>query len=271
MKLGKSTFVILMFLTTPVLAAENCVSLLVKLAALDYSKGVEVKNSKVNKTYKSVYAKCDANDKFNGKALPSFNGKPLRCSTDPNRLAFMKKFSDGTIVFKSKLSVDADGSPVSQSAAASAADQPHTSLTYDTTPTEYVNAEDVSFIVIPLTSSKYKTSVKIDTGAKLGDLAAVFYNGHCSFGVIADEGPAYRIGEASLKTHEELGNPQCKTPGQHPCLKIKAGGDGVGIEAGVITMVFPGSRPAHLSSATISVDATSLAIEKATKFLNAVH
>ena len=105
----------------------------------------------------------------------------------------------------------------------------------------------------------------------MGDLAAVFYNGHCSFGVIADEGPAYRIGEASLKTHEELGNPQCKTPGQHPCLKIKAGGNGVGIAANVITMVFPGTRPAHLTSATISADSASLAIKKVTDFLIGAH
>lgn len=93
----------------------------------------------------------------------------------------------------------------------------------------------------------------------------------CSFGVIADEGPAFRIGEASIKAHEELGNPQCKNPGEHPCRKLKAGGSGVGIATGVTFILFPKTRPSPLNAATISAVTAEKGARKTAEFLDKFH
>jgi hypothetical protein len=231
---------------------EICKSLADKLATLDLAKGAEVQNSRVGKPYRDLYGECDRVDSFNGQALPLLGGRRLKCSTDPNHVAFIRKFPDGTIVFRSKMGVDADGSPASRSPFASPADQPQTSLRFETGTRDSVNAEDVSFVVIPQTKDQFRASFKTDTGAGLGDLVAVFKGDRCSFGIVADEGPAYRIGEASMRAHEDLGNAQCRTPGQHPCLKLKAGGNGVGIGAGVTYVLFPRTRPRPLESSTIA-------------------
>jgi hypothetical protein len=254
-------------LSTAAQADDLCAALSAKLASLDLEKGTELVSSAAGKTYRSLYNECDTSDTFSGKALPMLAGRPLKCSTDPNHVAFIRKFPDGTIVFRAKMGVDADGSPASQGAFASVADQPHTSLTYDGHPTEYVNAEDVSFVVVPQTRAAYKVSFKGDTGIGLGDLAVVMKGGACSFGVVADEGPAYRIGEASMRAHEDLRNPQCRTAGEHPCLHLKAGGNGVGIAAGVTYIIFPGSRPSPLASGTVSAVAAEKAGARAMDFL----
>ncbi|MGZ8908130.1 MAG: hypothetical protein ACXW1U_20695 [Methylobacter sp.] len=205
---------------------------------------------------------------FNGHSLPHLGNHRLKCSIEQNQVDFIKKFPDGTIVFRSKMVVDADGSPVSQSPNASPADQPHTSLTYDTGPNDYVSAEDVSFVVTPLSSTKFKTSFKQDTNIKLGDLALVIKGERCSFGVVTDEGSAFRIGEASIKAHEELGNPQCKNPGEHPCKKLKAGGNGVGIASGVTFILFPKTHPSPLTAATVSAVTAEKGAAKTAEFLD---
>jgi hypothetical protein len=252
----------------PSKAEDICAALTAKLTTLDLSKGSEVVDSLVGKTYRKLYDECDTQDTFNGKLLPKFNGKRLKCSTDPNHVAFIRKFPDGTIVFRSKAGVDADGSPASKGQFAGSSDQPHTSLTYDGAPTEFVNAEDVSFVVVPQTKESFRASFKVDSDIRLGDLAVVMKGGRCSFGIVADEGPAYRIGEASMRVHEDLGNPQCKTPEEHPCLKLKAGGDGVGIAAGVTYIIFPGSRPVPLLSNTVSAVSAETGSKRAAAFLD---
>ena len=248
-------------------AAASFASLAPLLASLDLDRGTELVNSRVGKTYRSLYKTCDSADTFNGALLPRFNGRRLKCSTDPNHVDFIRKFPDGTIVFRSKMGVDADGSPVSQSPNASAADQPHTSLHYDTGTADYVNAEDVSFVVVPQSKASYRAAFKADSGIGLGDLAVVIKGGKCSFGLVADEGPAYRIGEASMKAHEDLGNPQCKVPGEYPCKRLKAGGNGVGIAAGVTYIIFPNSRPSSLKGSSVSSLTARLGSEKAAEFL----
>ena len=249
-------------------ADETCRTLATKLANLDVDKGTELVNSRVDKPYSTLYAECDRLNTFNGHSLPRLGDRRLKCSTDANHVDFIRQFPDGTIVFRSKTGVDADGSPVSQSPNRSPADQPHTSLTYDTGQNDFVNAEDVSFVVTPLTSTTFRTSFKQDTGIRLGDLAVVIKDERCSFGLVADEGPAFRIGEASIKTHEDLGNPQCKTPGEHPCMKLKAGGSGVGIASGITFILFPQSRPNPLNAATVSAVTGEKGAAKTTEFLS---
>jgi hypothetical protein len=201
------------------LADDVYKALTAKLATLDLGKGIELVDSRAGKTYRSLYDECDAHNTFGGKSLPTTKNGPERCSTDPNQVAFIRKFPDGTIVFRSKMAVDADGSPASKGKNKSNSDQSNTSLNFGGTPTEFVNAEEISFVVMPQTKD-YDAAFAADSGVGLGDLALIMKDGSCSFGIVADNGPAFRLGEASIKAHEDLGNHQCSTPGQHPCLKI---------------------------------------------------
>lgn len=101
---------------------DSCQTITAKLTNLNIYKGSELINSRVNKLYSKLYKECDKLNTFNGQPLPIFNHRRLKCSTDPNNVDFIKKFPDGTIVFRSKMGVDADGSPVSRSSNASPAD-----------------------------------------------------------------------------------------------------------------------------------------------------
>jgi hypothetical protein len=86
--------------------------------------------------------------------------------------------------------------------------------------------------------------------------------------VLGDAGPWFRLGEISLRAHEELGNPQCRTPGEHPCKKLK-GGSGIGIAEDVTYIVFPGTRPKPLLSQTVNQIVRQLANDRALRFLQA--
>jgi len=220
----------LLITAAPAAASELCDVLAGKLANLDLAKSEELVASQAHTTYKKLYAECDSGDAFNGKSLPMFDGRPLRCSTDRNRATHIRKFPDGTIVFQAKMSVDADGSLASRGPNASATDQAQTWPTFDQGSADhFVNAEEVSFVVVPQASERFRTNFRGDTGIGKGDLAIIMKGSRCSLGVVGDTGPSFRIGEGSIKAHEDLGNPQCKVAGQHPCQKLKAGGSGVGI------------------------------------------
>lgn len=268
MKYTYFSVLLALFMPQNAWAEVSCADLVSKLTSVDLSRGGELINSQVGVSYTKLYKECDTSNTYNGKTLPMLGSHQLKCSTDPNRAKFILKFPDGTIMFRSKLGVDADGSPVSQSPGASPADQPQTSLKFENPPKNSVNAEEYSFVVVPQNKAGFKAKFKTDSGIGLGDLAVVIKGDKCSFGFVADQGPPYRIGEASMKTHEDLGNPQCKNVGEHPCTKLKAGGNGVGIGSDVTTIIFPGTRPTPLNEATAGQVSRQLASEKALSFLD---
>jgi hypothetical protein len=204
---------------------------------------------------------------FAGNALPSHNGRQLRCSTDPNRVKFITRFPDNTIVLNAKMSVDADGSPVI--GGSGWPNNVQTWLTFDDgSETHFVNAEEVPFVVVPVAIPDSLFSFQRNTGIRKGDLAVVQSGDRCSFGVVGDAGPWFRIGEASLRTHEELGNPQCATAGQHPCTRLR-NGSGVGIGRDVTYVIFPGTRPAPLLSQTVNDVAARLGKQRLVDFIDA--
>lgn len=118
--------------------------------------------------------------------------------------------------FRAGMTIDADGSPRARQI------DPHgqlqTSLRYPGG--GYVNAETVPYFVLP--GGQYK-----HLGIKLGDIAAVRYNGKVAFAVFADVGPRHKIGEGSIALAQELGIPASPRTG--------------GVRGGVEYMVFPGS------------------------------
>lgn len=75
-------------------------------------------------------------------------------------------------------------------------------------------------------------------GVKLGDYAAIVWRSKLIFAILADYGPSKKLGEASLRVHEALGNDNF------------VNGDYLnsGIDAGVQTLVFPGSGDGSVPS-----------------------
>lgn len=252
--------------TAPTSRTEACAAIVAGLSTLKAGEALVASHSG-GKTWKRLYDDCDASNTFAGQALPLHAGKRMRCSTDPNRVALVSKYPGGTIVFKAKMSVDADGSPVI--GGSGWPNNVQTWLTFDTGSAEhFVNAEEVPFIVVPLAVPGTQISFRQDTGIGKGDLAVVVRGEQCSFGVVGDAGPWFRLGEASLRTHADLGNPQCLVPGQHPCQKLR-GGSGVGLPSGVSYLVFPGTRPQPLLSQTVNVVAEQQAARLAVEFVRA--
>ena len=91
------------------------------------------------------------------------------------------------IHFRAGMAIDADGSPRARQI--DPCGQYQTSLRNpDGT---YVNAERIPYIVLP--GGQYK-----HLGVRIGDVAAVRYNGRVEFAVFADVGPSHKIGEGSM-------------------------------------------------------------------------
>lgn len=250
-------------LATP--RAKACATVVAGLASLKPGEPLIAQKSK-GQTWKALFDGCDSSDTFAGAPLPIHNGRAMRCSTDPNKVAFLNRYPDGTVVFNAKASVDADGSPVI--GGSGWPNNVQTWLTFDNgSKDNFVNAEAVPFIVMPLATPQGGASLMKDTGIGKGDLAVVVKGDRCSFAVVGDAGPWFRLGEASLRSHEDLGNPQCAVGGQTPCSKLK-GGSGVGIPSNVTFIVFPGTRPTPLLSQTVNAVVEQAASERVSRFLS---
>ena len=132
----------------------------------------------------------------------------------------------GQLFFDSRLELDTDGWP-GGSGKGDRHYQTQTSYTLaDRTP---IDANAVPYFVLPQPVSWPKSF-----GIWLGDVAAVFYEGKLSFAVFADFGGTDTIGEGSIQLLRELGMERLKEG------RIV----NRGTPPGVVTVVFPGSRPA---------------------------
>ncbi|SHG29044.1 chitosanase of glycosyl hydrolase group 75 [Kaistia soli DSM 19436] len=243
-----------------------CRRLVAGLPSLSGGRELVAANSG-GETFRQLYADCDRTNLFGGRSLPTYNGRRLKCSTDPNNLAALKTWGDGTVVFTAKASVDADGSPVI--GGSGWPNQVQTWLNFDRG-SEFIfaNAEEIPFIVVPQRTPDRQISFQRDTGIGPGDLAIAIKGDKCSFGVVGDSGPWFRIGEASMRTQADLGNPQCARQDEHPCKRLR-GGSGIGIAAGVTYVVFPKTRPRPLLSQTAAEVAAREGAAKAAGFLAA--
>lgn len=244
--------------------AQTCSTIVAGLAALKPGEPLLVQGGQ-GKAWKTLFDECDRFDTFAGLRLPKYKGRQLRCSTDQNQVEFLNHYADGTVVFNAKASVDADGSPVV--GGSGWPNNVQTWLTFDKgSQDHFVNAEAVPFIVIPIDVPKVGMSLMTDTGIGKGDLAVVVKGERCSFAVVGDAGPWFRLGEVSLRAHEDLGNPQCAVTGQLPCRHLK-GGSGIGIPSNVTFIVFPGSRPKPLLSQTVNAVVAQEVGKRALQFL----
>lgn len=253
-------------ISSSAIAADNtCAALIAALPKL--TGGTPLQASATGQSYKQLYDRCDSSDEFAGQPLPMHNGRRLKCSTDKNRVAFLSRYPDGTVAFQAKAAVDADGSKLA--CGTGWPNQCGTWLTFDPgSERKDVNAEDTPFVVVPIDMSGTGISFQRDAGVRRGDLAVVVAKGKCTFGVVGDAGPYFRLGELSLRAQADLGNPQCKVQGQYPCKAIIGGGGGIGIPSGVTYLIFPGTRPSPLWSQNVNGIADVSGRKRVEKFLS---
>jgi len=155
-------------------------------------------------------------DHSNTKTIKqSFKGKEFTC-----------KFPGGQLYFESKLSLDADGSPVY--APQDPTGQLHTAARL--ADGSDLDADVLNYFVLP-------GGFFAQHGIRKGDIGVVIFGVRKAFACLGDVGPSGSLGEGSISLHRELGNET--TRGRHTA----SGGTLInrGIDGNVVTIVFPGS------------------------------
>lgn len=143
-------------------------------------------------------------------------------------LEWMVKLNSGQICFQSDLDLDTDGKR-DPAIRYESTEQPQTSLDPGG---KILSSNETPFFVLPgHFGSNY--------GIRLGDIAVVLYRDKMEYALFADVGPRNKIGEGSIALHRSLGFERVVNG------KIKD----VGIDSGVVTLVFPGSGNGKIQSA----------------------
>lgn len=207
---------------------------------------VMVRAEPIDEAYRQRFATCDSTDRFGSVSLPiTRDGKTVwyGCRTDPSRLMRLSRIpqigeTGEAIVFVAKLAHDRDGSPKACDDAGPT-DQCATSLMLKPTSSEPcpkptrgagtyclpVDASRIPYIAIPgsapagINGREFQSK----TGVAIGDLGMVIANGRAIPVIVADVGPAYKIGEGSTALLEAL----------------SSDGQPHTISAGVTFMIFP--------------------------------
>jgi hypothetical protein len=195
--------------------------------------GVDFKSSQSLVALQERFSTCDRTDICDGTKLK----KPYKCSSDPSRNTAILKLNGDIIFYDGKMAIDADGSALSK--ARGGTNLPETSWHYPTSPGGSVDAEHVPYIVLSkeFVAAKYanlRQGVTIHTG----DIASVVYNGKTEYAIVADTGPACKIGKGSMRLHDELGNKACADVGSNGICKTASNN---GIPKDVLFFVFPHS------------------------------
>jgi hypothetical protein len=231
--------------------------------------------SPVSEPYRAMFDTCDRTDRFGTVHFPIRNAagriRWFGCRTDPSRFSrFVQVPAAGAaqraVILVAKLAHDLDGSPTACSGAHGPTDQCGTSLMLNPTaghpcvnppfpraPCVPVNADEIPYIVLPLAAPPGIDSGEFRrrSGLDLGDYGVVIANGRTISVIIADGGPAYKIGEGStalLRALASDGRPRT-------------------IGSGVTFVLFPGSRD---SRASLSPDSLAQRVrDRGTELFNA--
>jgi hypothetical protein len=204
----------------------------------------------ISESYRAMFGACDRADTFGSVRFPirTKTGaiRWFGCRTDPSRFTrFVQVPATGSasraVIFEAKLAHDLDGSPAACSGAGGITDQCATSLMLDPTalhpcvipsPTRTrcvpVNADEIPYVVIPVAAPPGIDAGEFRrrSGLDFGDYGVVIANGRTIPVIVADGGPAYKIGEGStalLRALASSGRPRT-------------------IASGVTFVLFPGSR-----------------------------
>jgi hypothetical protein len=167
--------------------------------------------------------------------------------SDPSLCKGLYQFPTGELFWESKMAVDADGATTPSVLASSSGSQEKTSYFFGNgTP---VNAEIVPYFVVPtfddpklarpgLPFEGSRDRFTSDFHLQHGNLGVVIFNGKITGAIFADEGPAMKIGEASIRVHELIRKPGAPWKG-NPANKILLDASE---ESGVLYFVFPDTK-----------------------------
>jgi hypothetical protein len=164
---------------------------------------------------------------------------------DPSKCKALLKFPIGGPAFwSSKMAIDADGPPAgpglpSGSELDRGSGQDDTSFQFPKGGGG-LPSEAVPYIVLPQDRPKSKKT--FDPAVSIGDVAIVIFGNKITAAICGDLGPFNKIGEASIRVHEDLRQQGLPDPcalrdGKGNCLRIHD----VSVEQDVLFFVFPGS------------------------------
>jgi len=215
----------------------------------------------ISEAYRAKFADCDRADRFGGVQFPIRSQKTGRidwygCKSDPSRLDQLVSLpatgpARAAMVWRSKLGLDLDGSWIACNRAGMT-DQCRTSLMLkrDAAHPCVVGAEPycvpvdsdaVAYLVIPTAGPRATDPGEFTrrTGVGIGDYGVVISGGQAVYVVVADGGPAYKIGEGSMALLRGLGRENCAArDGQGHCTRARVNTLG----SGAVAIIFPGSR-----------------------------
>jgi len=150
--------------------------------------------------------------------------------SDPSRCRGLYRLPGGVLFWESKMAVDADGSTTKSVLDSSSGSQVKTSYCFGDKKRTPVNAEIVPYFVVPALDDPKRVapgkpwegsrdSFVDDFKLQLGNLGVVIFQGKITGAIFADEGPAMKIGEASIRVHELIRKPGSPWKGD-PAKKI---------------------------------------------------
>ncbi|PFH19338.1 chitosanase (glycosyl hydrolase group 75) [Burkholderia sp. JKS000303] len=227
------------------------------------ARAAELRGEAISEEYRAKFRGCDETDQFGDVKLPiKKNGRTIwyACRTDPSRLERLERIgatgnAPEAVLFEAKLAHDLDGSPRACTTPGKT-DQCGTSLMLKPTRDQPcpaalkktsgkyclpIDASKIAYIAVPGFGPRGMDGKAFGkkTNIALGDLGVVIANGKVVPVIVADYGPAYKIGEGSTAL----------------LSKLSQGGDPRTIDAGVKYIVFPGtSMGRNMSADTLADD-----------------
>jgi hypothetical protein len=183
-----------------------------------------------------------ARQKFAAKDAQAGNRDPSKCKAllkFPNNDA-----GPGAVFWSSKMAIDADGPSAGPGRPDGEGLDPGSGQS--DTSLQFANgkgglpSELVPYIVLPQLKPRSKQT--FDPAVAIGDMAIVIFKDRTSAAVCGDLGPFNKIGEASIRVHEDLQQQGCPDP----CSKRNAKGFcqkvlNASVEQDVLFFVFPDS------------------------------
>lgn len=154
------------------------------------------------------------------------------------RPAALYTLPGGELYCETSMQTDADGSP--RAPEIDVYGQYETSFRFlgQRGQAKFPDAEKVNYFVLPDPRNPRSKRFYHQLGIKLGDVAAIIYDGKVSFAFFADVGPVSKIGEGSIHLVESLGhNPWAMRNGRPMIVS--------GIDDEVIYIIFKNSAPAR--------------------------
>jgi hypothetical protein len=200
------------------------------LKKIDFAKA-----SPVNGNYSSQFSQCDdpgpAQDMFEGHSVRLPNAPDEHqyylCSRDKSNLKALLQLAEGGVLWQSKMALDTDGSWAAWNGMPGTTGQKETSVQWPGTvdgQAAQIDPDIYPYIVIPSAVppkiadtignttevTRLKSEFQTVTKVRPWNMGVVVFRDRWTPVFVADTGPFNKIGEASVRVFEELGQSRCK-------------------------------------------------------------